>query len=170
MEVVSLAVEGGSYMVEWLPKFIARRVFSAEKLSTQITLSLRDVAPINIIGTPPVLSLWFRLNNQSSLDVRVDRISIEAWFGQPIAVMSNVVPFDVLRRSEATDICVHAVLGRDVADYARAVRKANGRIYLYVTAVCKTSVRDFMLKTTIERDSADAKFDGLRDLDDVSLQ
>ena len=161
MEIVSLAIEGGSFMAKWVPKFIARRVFTVEKLGSQISLSLRSQAPLHVSGNPKVLSLWFTLVNQSSLDLRIDRISVEAWFGQPTAMFSSLVPVDVPRRSQITDIRVATVLSEDLAAYAKSVAEMpNGYLWIYVTMMCKTSVREFMLTHRFEREAREAKFDG----------
>jgi hypothetical protein len=162
MELVSVAAEGGSFAARWLPRFIARRVFTEEKMLRQVSFELRDNSPIHLGGSPARLCLWFRFVNHSSLDVSVDRFIIEAWVGQPIALMAVLVPFVVPARGEATDVLAQAILSADVAAYAATVAATPlGRIYLYGTAICKTSVRDFVIRTTVERDAAEAKISGL---------
>jgi hypothetical protein len=161
VEVVSLAVEGGSFMAERLPRFIARRVFKVEKLKQQIGISLRSQAPVHVSGVPKVLSVWFTIVNQSSLDLRVESMAVEVWFGQPTAMVSSVIPVGVPRRTQVTDVRVATVLSEDLALYARKVAESQlGNVYIYVTMVCKTSVYDFVLTQRFERDARETKFDG----------
>jgi DNA-binding Xre family transcriptional regulator len=161
MEIVSLAVEGGSFMAERLPRFIARRVFKVEKLTQQIDLSLRSQTPVALVGVPKVLSIWFTLVNQSSLDLRIESMAVEVWFGQPIAMISHIVPVMVPRRSKATDLRAAIVLSEDLAHHARRTAETpSGSMHVYATMMCHTSVFDFVLTQRFEREARDTRFDG----------
>ena len=51
-EVVSLGREGGSFLVKFLPGFIARRVFTEKRMRSEIRVSLRSEMPVSIAGNP----------------------------------------------------------------------------------------------------------------------
>lgn len=160
-EIVSLARAGGSFAVKWLPGFIARWWFNEQRLDSRVNIALRDITPISVGGSPAQLDLWFRISNHSSADVRVDRIVVHAWFGQPTAMMFRLVPLDVPAHSEVKSVHLTTVLSEDVAQNARIATQSpefGGQIHLYVTMVCKTPFREFLREVRVERDGAAARF------------
>lgn len=159
-EVVSLAKASGSFFARWLPGFIARWWFNEKRLNDRIKLALRDVTPIALGGSPNQLSVYLRISNFSSADVTIDRLTAEVWFGQPSAIMYYLVPFTLSRNSEVNDICIRTIVSDDIARRALSTTQANfgPGIHVYLTAICKTSFRDFVLTRRFERDAHSVMF------------
>lgn len=160
-EIVSLGREGGSLLVKVLPYFIARRVFTEERLQKDVRVSLRANTPVSIGGSPAQLNVYLRMVNLGNIDVRVDRVVADVWFGQPTATLLNIVPFDVPARTEREDVYLHAVLSRDVVEQAFAVSKQIGaHMFMDLTVVCKSTIRDFIIREHVERGIDSVPFAG----------
>jgi hypothetical protein len=159
-EIVSLAKAGGSFAIKWLPGFLARRWFNEARLEKRIKINLRDSKPISIGGSPNQLNIYLRISNFSAVDVTIDRVVVEAWFGQPTAIMASLVPLQLPAYSELTDARVSAVLSDDIAHRAAQATSDNFGpfVHVYVTAVCKTSFKDFTVDERIERDGTSVAF------------
>ncbi len=160
-EIVSLGREGGSLLVKAIPYFIARRIFTEERLRSEVRVSLRANTPVSIGGNPARLSVYLRMVNLSNIDVRVDRIVADVWFGQPTATLLNVVPFDVPARTEREDVYLHTVLSRDVVEQAFVVSKQSGaHMFMDLTIVCTSTVRNFIIHEHVERGLDSVPFAG----------
>jgi len=70
-----------------------------------IDVDLRREAPVNVSGGEvPTCTLFFEVTNQSQIDITLDRLLLEVWFGQPTfrgAILGRV---DIARRTSAKDL------------------------------------------------------------------
>lgn len=87
-------------------------------LAGRLFIDLRSMSPIqiNLIGPLPEITLWFKADNRSALEVELDRLLVEVWFGQPITE-GAVLHRHALRPNSWDDsIHFHEYLSRDRAD------------------------------------------------------
>ena len=90
---------------------IARRLF----------IDLRGNGPIqiNLAGPQPDISLWFKVDNRSSIEVELDRLLVEVWLGQPLAEGAVLNRHPLKPNTWDESIRFHQFLARDQADLAR---------------------------------------------------
>jgi excisionase family DNA binding protein len=84
-------------------------------LASRLFIDLRGNSPIqiNLTGNLPDISLWFKADNRSSLEVELDRLLVEVWLGQPFAE-GAVLHRHVLRPNSWDDsVWFHQFLSRD---------------------------------------------------------
>jgi hypothetical protein len=99
----------------------AGRPDERKALEGRLFIDLRGNSPIQIqlAGPLPDVSLWFKADNRSALEVELDRLLVEVWLGQPItegAVLSRVT---LAPNQWYEAIRFHQYLTRDQADLAR---------------------------------------------------
>ena len=74
-------------MISRLPSFVQRLIFKPQQVVSQVHIRLRENTPVAFNLTPsvevPTLDLYFEITNLSSLDLILDRMLIDMWFGQP---------------------------------------------------------------------------------------
>ncbi|MGD9157502.1 MAG: hypothetical protein PVG39_03780 [Desulfobacteraceae bacterium] len=69
----------------YLPIFIIRLIYKPEKIVSKINIDFRSFNAINFKPNSemPKLSIWFKITNLSFLDIELDRMILDIWFGQP---------------------------------------------------------------------------------------
>jgi len=68
-----------------LPVFLLRLFFPVSKVARRVKIDLRSENPIypRLDAEVPRISLWFTIANLSHLNLVLDRLLLELWFGQP---------------------------------------------------------------------------------------
>lgn len=64
------------------------RLDRRREVEGRLRVDLRSRAPIHIDATAlgvPSVRLWFLVDNRSDIDVELDRLVVDVWYGQPIA-------------------------------------------------------------------------------------
>lgn len=87
-------------------------------LAGRIFIDLRSMSPIqiNLTGQTPDVSLWFKADNRSDIEVELDRLLVEVWIGQPV-IEGAVLHRHGLRPNSWDDtIRFHEYLSQDRAD------------------------------------------------------
>jgi hypothetical protein len=90
-----------------LPPWIVRRFLPPERIAEQIEIDLRRINPIVIYFTSvqfPYVELWFRISNQSQLNLVLDRLLIDLWVGQPTVRGAVLHRVELQRRTSKDDI------------------------------------------------------------------
>jgi len=93
-------------VIDILPRWLARRFISSQKIARQVEIDLRSTNPIDIsFGTEiPRLSLCSRVSNLSLFNLVLDRLLIDLWVGQPIFQGAILERFDIPKRKSRDDI------------------------------------------------------------------
>lgn len=139
-----------------LPTFLLRTILKPETIASQIHIALRGENPIslNLSAEVPRVDLYFEITNLSILDLVLDRMLIDMWFGQPT--------FDhaILRRQllPAGKITKGVYLRHELTTAQKKQIEAfienpqqHGSIYLYLTAYFESKVGRLEVEQTIER-------------------
>jgi len=87
-------------------------------LANRLFIDLRGNSPIqiNLTGPMPDISLWFRADNRSSLEVELDRLLVEVWFGQPITEGAVLRRYALKPNSWDDSVRFHKYLSRERAE------------------------------------------------------
>ena len=99
----------GSFLVErlyhFLPRWLERRMLPPARVQSEIDVDLRRQSPVNVSGGEvPTINLWFEVTNQSQIDITLDRLLLEVWFGQPTFRGAILGRIDIARRSSAKEL------------------------------------------------------------------
>lgn len=87
-------------------------------LANRLFIDLRSTSPIqiNLTGMMSEISVWFKADNRSEIEVELDRLLVEVWIGQPI-VEGAVLHRHLLKPNSWDDsIRFHKYLSRDERD------------------------------------------------------
>src|SRR5713101_571559 len=90
-----------------LPGWIIRRFLPPERIAGQVEIDLRRINPIAIYFTSvqfPFVELWFRISNQSQLNLVLDRLLVDLWVGQPTVQGAVLHRAALPRRTSKDDI------------------------------------------------------------------
>ncbi len=124
----------------------------AEPPENKLEINLRGLKPLSIGGKPAELILWLTCVNHAATTTTIDRLEIETWFGQPTATALLNMPVQIKRHSTVNDLAAKAVLNSDQVERIRAFGSdPNGRVYMYISASCKSDGREYVYRTTVER-------------------
>ena len=87
-------------------------------LAGRLFIDLRGMSPIhiNLIGQLPEITLWFKADNRSALEVELDRLLVEVWFGQPVTEGAVLNRYALRPNSWDDSIRFHKYLSRERAD------------------------------------------------------
>jgi excisionase family DNA binding protein len=87
-------------------------------LATRLFIDLRGNSPIqiNLTGPEPDISLWFKADNRSSMEVELDRLLVEVWLGQPFVEGAVLNRYTLRPNAWDDSIRFHQYLSRDRAD------------------------------------------------------
>lgn len=138
-----------------LPVFLLKRLLPTKEVAHQIELRLRSENAIVVQKSDvPSIRIFLEITNLSSLELRLDRVLIELWFGQPTLDMT-IMQRPILRpHSTLTDLlAVHylsSVQQRQIEQF-EAVQPGFGQIHMYMLAYFDSKVGPIEVKKTIER-------------------
>ncbi len=139
-----------------LPAFLLRLLVRPDKVASKVRLALHGEKPIalSLNSEVPRLDLYFEITNLSPLDLVLDRLLIDMWFGQPTlnrtllrryVIPSSQVTKDVYFRHELT-----TSQRRQIEEFmAREGRR--GSIHIYLTAYFESKAGRVVLEERIER-------------------
>jgi hypothetical protein len=121
-----------------LPAFLLNRFLPAREVARQIELRLRAENAIVVQKSDvPSIRLFLEITNLSSLELRLDRLLIELWFGQPTLDITIMRRPTLRPHSTLTDLsAVHyfsSVQQRQIEQF-EAVRPGFGQIHIYMLA------------------------------------
>ena len=99
----------GSFLVErlyhFLPRWLERRMLPPANVQKEIRIDLRRQNPVSVQGGEvPTIWLWFEISNLSQIDITLDRLLFDVWFGQPTLRGAILGRAEIAKRSTATDI------------------------------------------------------------------
>lgn len=69
-----------------IPGFLLRRLYSPESISSQLRIDLRGEKPISpsLGSSVPHIDIYLNITNLSNIDLKLDQLLLDLWFGQPL--------------------------------------------------------------------------------------
>ncbi len=138
------------------PGLLLRLVYPPKKVAKQVVIELRGEMPVNLsLGAcVPRIDLYLEVINLSNLDLVLDRMLIDLWFGQPTlnaAVLEH-------HRIPARSIYKHVIARSDLTaqqtkqiEPYTAQSPPSGSIMLNVHSYFTTKVGTVEVETRFER-------------------
>jgi len=145
-------------IVDRLPSFILRAALKPERVVSQIHIALRGDTPIGLSlnNEVPHIDLYFEITNLSPLDLVLDRMLVELWFGQP-TFSSAILRRYVVPSGEITkNIYLRSVLNSEQRSQIQSFERpdhSRGAIHIYLTAYFESAVGRVEVTQNIERTS-----------------
>lgn len=136
-----------------LPNFIARRLWSPNKVSTHVHIELDQVAP-SLNGTVPYLALYFKITNLTPYNLVLDRLLLEIWFGQPTLYGSLMKRISIPSREIVNKISYKSSLTSVQKQQIEAfVDNSTGRgeFAIYLTAYFESKIGVIEIVSQINR-------------------
>lgn len=161
-EIANLEVKyesvGSRSPLSRLPAFLVRLLVRPDKVASKVRLALRGEKPIalSLNSEVPRLDLYFEITNLSPLDLVLDRLLIDMWFGQPTfnhtllrryVIPSSKITKDVYFRHELTTSQRHQI------EEFVARERHRGSIHIYLTAYFESKAGRVVVEERIERRS-----------------
>lgn len=114
--------------LEFLPAWSARRIVSLKKVADQIEIDLRSSNAINIcFGCEiPRVSVYFRISNLSQVDVTLDRMLVDVWFGQPTLQGAILQRYRLPKGTSQND--VYFVSSLSIPQQEQIKKRVNGQL------------------------------------------
>ena len=140
--------------LERTPKFVLSRLLPADKLKGLIDVDLRADNPIsvNTAATVPNISLWFEVVNRSSLNLTLEKILLEVWFGQPTFEGAILRPLVIPRSERAKNIRFWQDLSSAQVQQYEWLKGTNQmEITIYLTAYFESKAGTLVLEKPIKR-------------------
>lgn len=139
-----------------LPGFVSRLLFNPEAVRSRVKIALRDNAPGNVYLNSPVPSveLYFQVTNLSSVDLILDRMLVDVWFGQPTFSTALLHRYSVPAGEITEGLHVRQALAENQKAYITAFEAAQGNagsMHIYVTAYFESALGRFFVQQSIER-------------------
>lgn len=139
-----------------LPTFVLRALYKPDTVKSQVHIALRDNVPdtVSLSSPVPSVKLYFQVTNLSAIDLVLDRMLVEVWFGQPTFEATSLHRY-VIPAGEITDgIHVRQTLADNqkacIAAF-EASRGPAGSVRIYITAYFESKLGRFSIRQTVER-------------------
>jgi hypothetical protein len=148
---------GRNGFIDLCPSNIIRMFLKPERVLPKIHIGLREELPIDLRLDADVsfIDLYFQITNLSPIDILLDRMLIEMWFGQP-TFYSAILKQYVLPAGEITkNIFLRYELSSAQVSQIKAFQ-TNGRrgsICLNLTAFFDSKIGRYEVRKNIERRS-----------------
>ena len=113
-EIASFAL--GKF-IDIFPGFLIRVLLPPRKQANRVLIDLRGESPINYIPDAqlPRLDSWFAITNHTPLRLVLDRLIVEAWFGQPFLEKAFLRRHVLAPNSTITDLLLRCELAEGEA-------------------------------------------------------
>ncbi|MEA3344835.1 MAG: hypothetical protein U9Q78_01080 [Chloroflexota bacterium] len=93
-------------LMSTIPRILLRIFYPPKKIAGQVRIDLRGEKPISpsLGSSIPRLDLYFEITNLSNLDLTLDRMLLDLWFGQPLLNGAILRRHPIPARSTTQDI------------------------------------------------------------------
>lgn len=140
----------------WLERYAEHQEADLDDVRDRIRIGLREDAPgtISLDADLPLINLYFQVTNLSPVDLILDRMLVDVWFGQPTFSVAVLDRLDVPAGEITQGIHVRQVLAENQARQIEAFNAAAGRagsLHIFVTAYFESRLGRFSVKHSIER-------------------
>lgn len=144
--------------IDILPGFLLRLMYSPNKIARQVRIGLRSEKPIcpNLTREVPDIDLYFEVTNLSNLNLVLERLLVDLWFGQPTLKGSLLRRYCISPRSVSQNICFNSDLTQAQCQYIDEFLNSQGgrgRIHLHATAYFESKVGVIEVEERFERGS-----------------
>jgi hypothetical protein len=157
MEFDRRSVAGSRPLTSKLPGFLLRALYKPEAIESKVKLGLRSDAPASVYlstGQIPYVELYFEVTNLAPIDLVLDRMLVEVWFGQPtfstVFLRRQVIP-----AGDITDgLTVRQTLSSSQKAQIEAFQTSGvnaGAVHIYVTAYFESKLGRLSIQRSIER-------------------
>jgi len=143
-----------SKFADSMPSFILSRLLPPDQIKQKIDINLRNDNPINFdfAAQNPNVDIWFEIVNRSSLNIVLDRLLIEVWFGQPTFSASVLHRYDIPRTEKVDNIRYWQNLTTDQIKLIKwCLSTTKGQVRIYLTAYFESKAGKIILRKDIER-------------------
>ena len=152
-EIVSFLI---GKVADVLPDFLFRIVFPPAKLASKVELRLLGEAPIRVTsGTDvPRLTIRFEITNLNPVDLVMDRLVMDLWFGQPTVYGAILTRHPVKASQTIKDVGFSTDLSEAQLNQTHPFLTTDppvGGIHLYVSAYFASRTAMFEVQRTFER-------------------
>ncbi len=105
--MVEIALYLFEKVLDLLPRWMVRWLLPPQRIAEQVDIDLRRINPIAISFKStefPCVDAWFRISNQSQVNLILDRLLIDLWVNQPMLRGAVLRRAEIPRRSTKDDI------------------------------------------------------------------
>jgi hypothetical protein len=139
-----------------LPGFLLRVFYNPDAVKSQVHIALRDNVPATVSLTSPVpyVELYFQLTNLSAIDLVLDRMLVDVWFGQPTFETAFLDRYVIPAGDISDGIRVRQTLADSQKAYIAAFQASGGTtgsVRIYITAYFESKLGRFSIQQTVER-------------------
>ncbi|SRR5713226_1200433 len=140
-----------------LPAFLVRSVTDPEKVLKRVEIRLREETPIYVsLGAAvPMVDIYFEIANHSTLDLVLDRMLVEVWFGQPTfngaILRRHPVPAEATVKSVYFRHMLADTQARQIKAFTDAPQGNMGSLHIYLIAYFESKVGRLVVEKSIER-------------------
>jgi hypothetical protein len=143
-------------IVDYIPAYIQSRMFPPKKIARQIEIRLRgenSISP-NLGASVPYIDLYFEIINHSYLNLVLDRLIIDFWFGQPTFQGAILKRYVVPASNTVKDIFYRQNLSiaqqKQIEQFSDSTT-TSGQIHIYLSAYFESKASVIEVQSTIER-------------------
>lgn len=143
-----------------LPPFLLRLLLNPQAVASKIQIDLRGENPIalTLSSEVPHVDLYFTITNLSRLDLVLDRLLVDVWFGQPTFTAPLLRRYPIPAGQITRDVFLRQMLSgaqrTQIEDFIDN-EGLRGQIHLYLTAYLESNVGRIEVQTNIERRKVD---------------
>jgi hypothetical protein len=139
-----------------LPGFLLRALYKPEDISSRVKIALLDNAPGGLyLGSQiPSVDLNFQITNLSAIDLVLDRLLVDVWFGQPTFGAALLHRYIIPAGEITQGVHIRQMLSDNQKAQVAAFEAANGSaggLSIYVTAYFESKLGRIFVQQTIER-------------------
>jgi hypothetical protein len=136
-----------------LPAFIRRAIAKPGDVSSRIHIGLREEGGLSVsLGSEiPCIDLYFQVTNLSRLDLILDRLLVDVWFGQPTFQAALLDRYVIPAGEITTGMHLRQMLADNQRKQVEARTADRSRIILSVVAYFESEVGRVVVRKTIER-------------------
>src|SRR6266850_1697943 len=138
-----------------LPGWLLRRFMKAESLRFSLQIDLRGNAPGHLSDSAavPELEMYLRITNHSAFPVVLDRLDIQAWFGQPFARVAMIERREIAPHSDVDNLRVNTFLSETQLAFLRQMQGGTWKpeLKLQVMGYFSSKLGWTEVNATIER-------------------
>jgi hypothetical protein len=143
-------------LVDKLPSFILRAALKPERVASQIHIGLCGESPIALsLNTDvPHIDLYFEITNLSPIDLVLDRLLIEFWFGQPTFTSAILRRYLIPSGEITKNIYFRHALSSPQRNQIENFQKPDqnhGSIHIHLTAYFESALGRVEVSHNIER-------------------
>lgn len=143
-------------VISVIPGLLLRLFYSPGKVASDVIITLRGELPINpsLNSSVPHLDLYLEITNLSNLNLIVDRVLLDLWFGQPVLQGAILERYRISSRSSETQLFFRTDLTSKQIDQIKPYltdSPPSGCISLSITAYFDSKIGIIEVKRTFER-------------------